>query len=421
MKKKILMLLALLTPTIVNASDFIACGNDKKIPVVITTIISTLFVIIRIIIPLIFVITGMISFFKATIANKVEEDLKKAKDKLINNIIAAVIIFFIISIVNFVISLAAGKNNSITSCINCMIHPNKCQKIEENIDKLCPGLISDQANYDENCNYIGDQKERVDYSTGKNGIQEYTDTKTGNNGNRTLRDNPDALTNQNLIFKTNGIYNYYLYVPKKVDSSKALIVYLHGNGQQADANPNRGIKETLEEDLSFLYQINHGMEFNCYVLIPQAPTLKWDTSNLKDLIDYEVEQNGIDKKRINLVGFSWGANSLPTIATEIPHYFASISAVSISKDFSYITEKPFEDVATYFFQGGNDNHSSLSKPYYDTLKKLNYNTNFKFYPGQAHGGFVGEVLKDTNFNNENNTNKKYSTFMDWVLDQRRTD
>lgn len=416
MKKKILMLLALLTPTIVNASDFIACGNDKKIPVVITTIISTLFVIIRIIIPLIFVITGMISFFKATIANKVEEDLKKAKDKLINNIIAAVIIFFIISIVNFVISLAAGKNNSITSCINCMIHPNKCQKIEENIDKLCPGLISDQANYDENCNYIGDQKERVDYSTGKNGIQEYTDTKTGNNGNRTLRDNPNAKEGEYFVKGTYQDYSYYLYTPKQIDSDKAaLIVYLHGSGGQgSSAAPLRA-----DGGGAFFHEIEENKkEYNAYILLLQTPRYEWIPNNIAmHIINEVIQNNNIDEKRISLWGYSMGANATTAIIHANPNFFASSVILSSQVDLNQVNnvKNSYSTTPTYFLHGADDPYKYGSETLYNTLNGSGYKVYRKVYPNHDHAFLPNTVLEDTELD------QNYKTIMDWVLDQRRTD
>lgn len=214
----------LLVPSIVYAADFISCGNDKKIPFVLANIVSILFVIIRIVVPIIFVITGMISFFKASISSKVDDELNKAKQKLINNILSAVIIFFIVSIVNFVVSLAAGKNNSFSSCINCLIHPEKCPSSNSEIVKLCPGLISQQDDYDENCNYIGGAKKRVDYGSGSVGIVEYSSNSrasTASNGvisgNKYKSTVPLYNTSADLLSNIN--YDYYATVAQSGGSS----------------------------------------------------------------------------------------------------------------------------------------------------------------------------------------------------------
>ena len=177
---KILFFLLLMMPMCVYASDYLLCGNDKKIPLALGNVISIVFVLIKILVPILLVITGMISFLKAILSGKVDDELQKAKKSLINKIIAAVIIFFIVSIVNFAIALVAGRDNSFSSCLNCMIHPDNCEKIDDDIARLCPGLLSQQQDYDDNCVYIGNRKGRVDYSdTGDTGVPAYSSNKNG--------------------------------------------------------------------------------------------------------------------------------------------------------------------------------------------------------------------------------------------------
>ncbi len=429
MKRKktlnVMILLTLLTPTIINAKEYIVCGTDKKFPTVIATLISTAYVIIKILVPILLVISGILSFLKVTFSNNVDESLDKAKKKFVSNLIAAIIIFFIASIINFVIGLVASKNNSFTDCMYCMLHPKECQQIDSKTAALCPGLLSDQDKYNSDCTLKDPDKkgEKIDYSyTGETGVPAYSNTIAKAGGGaiaRTLRDNPDGQTSENIVLRSYEKYNYYLYIPKQVDSNNAaLIVYLHGNGQQADANPTRGIKATLEDDLSFLYQANHGVEFNCYVLMPQAPTLKWDSAALKRLIDYEVEQNRIDKSRIHLIGFSWGANSTPTVIHELPNYFATATMVSVNKDLTAFTKEDFQNIPTLFVTGSIDKngHGTGTYPFYESLKNKYNNSCYREYAGKDHGGLVGELINDKQLNCG-----RYNTYQDWVLDQRRTD
>ena len=298
------------------------------------------------------------------------------------------------------------------------ISPDNCKKVDELGNVFCPGTLENQDKYDENCNLI-EPLGNTNYGSGDPGVPD-TPNPGGNGGGLTgvYVDNNTNQAGQLTEGESNG-FKYYLYIPKKVDYSKALIVFLHGSGEVGN-NLSK-----LDSDRGFSYQIKKGMEFNCYVLLPQTKS-GWDnTTQLKNLIDKIVQENGIDNKRINLVGFSMGANYLPTVAKNIPHYFASVSAISISKKYSYIITEPFEDVATYFFTGGSptkiaDGHSNLGKPFYDALTAKGYKTNHKYYPGQGHPGFVEKVLTDENFNDDNNTNKNYKKWEDWVLDQRRS-
>lgn len=173
---KFLYIFILFFPTVVFASDYVVCGNEKKFPAVFATIISLLYVLVKIIVPIIFVIKGLISFLKVVLSNNVDEDMDKAKKKFFVNIIVAFVIFFIVSIINFVINLVAGTGNSFSQCLNCLVNPSTCATVESPANTRCPGLEGDQSLYDENCNLIPNARNgRTDYSTGQDGISTYTD------------------------------------------------------------------------------------------------------------------------------------------------------------------------------------------------------------------------------------------------------
>ena len=183
MKRKKLMLTSLLllvVPEITHAAQYVVCGNDNKMPLLLAQLISTLMTIVKIFIPILLVISGMISFFKVTFSSNVEDEMKKAKNKLINNIIAAIIIFFVISIINFAVSLVVGANNNVMSCVYCLINPDKCEQIDPNGNKLCPGFIDQE--YDENCNPI-------------NNNTESNEEKKSNEDNLTMEENANTQSN----------------------------------------------------------------------------------------------------------------------------------------------------------------------------------------------------------------------------------
>lgn len=170
--KKIIVFIFLIMPEVVFASDYVVCGSNKRFPLVVADIISPLYIIIRVLVPAILVISGIVTFVKATTSGNPDDDLNKAKNKLVVNIVSAIIIFFLVSIVKFAVALVAGSNNTFNSCLNCMIKPSGCNKQDSEFMKLCPGLIGDQSQYDENCNYIGEKRENIDYGTGETGIQD---------------------------------------------------------------------------------------------------------------------------------------------------------------------------------------------------------------------------------------------------------
>ena len=200
MKKKnnVKFLLAIITlamPKIALASKYVVCDGDKKIPYAFTSVTATLVTLIKIAIPIFLVISGMIAFFKVAASSNVDDEMKKAKSKLINNIIAAVIVFFAFSIVNFAVSLVAGANNKLMKCAQCFIEPDKCDVVEVNT-KLCPGFLDGE--YDENCNPI--KKEEEKKNTNKTETQETSETT--NNTNEVYgptEANPETYINGILI------------------------------------------------------------------------------------------------------------------------------------------------------------------------------------------------------------------------------
>lgn len=175
--KRVLLFVFFMSPSIVYAADYVVCGNDKKFPFVLASLIALLMVLVKIIVPLFLVITGIVSFVKVMLSGKVVDEMENAKKKLVRNILAAFAIFFLIPIVKTVISLSFGDDNSINSCITCLANPFQCDVEESTASKLCPGLIGDQASYDDNCNYIGDRKDFYDYRTGTDGIVQYTSSR----------------------------------------------------------------------------------------------------------------------------------------------------------------------------------------------------------------------------------------------------
>lgn len=95
----------------------VAMGTDKTIPTLTVNIVN----IIKIAIPVILIILGMLDLGKAVTSND-EKQMKEAQKTLIKRIVYAVLIFFIISLVQFVFSALVNdkdEKDSISACISC--------------------------------------------------------------------------------------------------------------------------------------------------------------------------------------------------------------------------------------------------------------------------------------------------------------
>lgn len=138
MKKKISYLCTFLIGFIIT-NNVLAAGFDvgtgkvcgvSDMPKTIPVFTKNLYTIVMILVPIILIIMGMIDFMKAVMASD-EDKMKKSQKTFITRIIAAVIIFLILTVVKFVFK-ALDKNNSngFVNCINCIISNKNCGNSE---------------------------------------------------------------------------------------------------------------------------------------------------------------------------------------------------------------------------------------------------------------------------------------------------
>lgn len=117
----------------------VKCSTGIEIPNVIPDLVHYIVLFIKIGIPIVLIVMGMLDLGKAVIG-KDEKEMKEAQNKLIHRVVYAVLIFLITSIVTWVVSilststtgstaadggLSATDKSSITSCINCFINGSK--------------------------------------------------------------------------------------------------------------------------------------------------------------------------------------------------------------------------------------------------------------------------------------------------------
>lgn len=89
-------------------------------------VVHTVIIIIKIVIPVLLVIFGSIDFLKAVIAQK-EDEIKKGQQTFIKRLIAAVIVFFVVQIVQLIISFASNDDSDIVNCFDCFVNGNGCK------------------------------------------------------------------------------------------------------------------------------------------------------------------------------------------------------------------------------------------------------------------------------------------------------
>ena len=119
----------------VDNLKFVYCGDAKDIPSYVPRIVSMIVNLLKIATPIILIFVSIISLLKA-VASTNEDEIKKAQKGLIRKIIAAVLVFFVIQIVQFVIMKVADATtpsdinnqteaNNVSSCLSCFLN-NDC-------------------------------------------------------------------------------------------------------------------------------------------------------------------------------------------------------------------------------------------------------------------------------------------------------
>lgn len=94
---------------------------DEKIPGTVSTVIN----VIKIVVPVLLVVFGMLDLMKGITSQK-EDEIKKGQGLFIKRLISGALVFFVFVIVQLLVSFAAGgETTNIMDCANCFIN-NKC-------------------------------------------------------------------------------------------------------------------------------------------------------------------------------------------------------------------------------------------------------------------------------------------------------
>lgn|SRR5574344_42690 len=99
-----------------------AGSTDISIPEQLASIIALVYNLIKIGVPIILIINGMLDLGKAVIAQK-DEEITKGKKTFMSRLIAAAIVFLVFVIVQLVVSLVntPDKDGNIWTCVKALL------------------------------------------------------------------------------------------------------------------------------------------------------------------------------------------------------------------------------------------------------------------------------------------------------------
>lgn len=114
----------------------VTCGYDVQLPAALPVLVYNLINIVKVIVPIILIILGMLDLGKA-MASQDEKSMNDSKKKIIRRAISGMIIFFVPTIVQFIFGMiGTDTTNELISCVDCFINKN-CDKMYLTVEKSC--------------------------------------------------------------------------------------------------------------------------------------------------------------------------------------------------------------------------------------------------------------------------------------------
>ncbi len=106
--------------------QYVTCGNSYDIPIEVPELISYFVNILKIATPIILIIVSIVALLKALSASN-EDEIKKAQKLIVRKITAGAMVFFVITIVQFVVFKVAdsSETKSLSDCMSCFLN-NDC-------------------------------------------------------------------------------------------------------------------------------------------------------------------------------------------------------------------------------------------------------------------------------------------------------
>jgi dipeptidyl aminopeptidase/acylaminoacyl peptidase len=226
---------------------------------------------------------------------------------------------------------------------------------------------------------------------------------------------------------SNGVkIDYYVYVPKNIDSEEELPLHLflwptRSQGPQGYFNVH-GLPALLR----------NGQDASGVVICPKLGADEKYTNSkmkaLKELMDSYVKEYNLDENRISVSGQGGGGQAAINIATKYPNYFSKVAglyssaATSDYTKFASSKEEAENNIANNSIlliksRGGGDYLNERSENYtnkiYNELKKYN---NIDVIKNPDLGDLYGSSLYKKEFTYDGKT---YTNFLEYMFAQTK--
>lgn len=122
-----------------NLDELYKCGNlGFEFSGTFPYLVSTAVLIIKIVVPILLIVFGMLDLGKAVVASK-EDEIKKGQQTFLKRVVSAVMVFFVIQIVQLLVSFISNSDQNVSRCFNCFVNgkiaDNACISTSKNINE----------------------------------------------------------------------------------------------------------------------------------------------------------------------------------------------------------------------------------------------------------------------------------------------
>lgn len=293
-------------------------------------IVNIIIMIIKVAVPILLIIVGMVTLMKS-IKTGNEDLLAKAKKQLVNNSIAAVVIFLIPTLVNVIVKIS-DSNNEYRDCLYAdteiisNAYVSRANELLSSAEKS--KTYNDYYAAKDAVSKIKDENEKASledrlenlYKNIKDNIDK---NNSENNENGNSSSNANTGNNLNVSagsFEYTGVGNitkYTLFTPTNAKENMPLIVMLPASNGDYSAAVNEFKNMKHENDLAFMM-----------VVYPSGNYSTQAYSDIKSTADEVVSKYKINKSKIGASGFSSSGTYVYHLVVNNQGYFHSMVPIS---------------------------------------------------------------------------------------------
>ena len=259
-KKLTIMLLLLSYIEPVMAMEVVKCGGFNNVPYKIISFIGNIINTIKIIVPVLLIIMGIVDMAKAVVSND-DKKMKESTKTFIKRTIYAVLVFFVIAIVQFVFKTLeksmADKENDLLSCVSCIIG-NDCLKEQYSTGSSSSNTENSNDSSRNSSNKSSNSKIKKDNKViivGASKICQLAGTYSNNYVSKFSIDYKNYTKNTNLFFVCKGGQGYEWLnqtaistvtniIDKKTSTSKNIyVIFEIGGNDLRTPNTSKKVQE----------------------------------------------------------------------------------------------------------------------------------------------------------------------------------